>query len=82
MQLAKLKKTHPSSHFLLKGWITRTNIANQLNSDKYTAHFESLEQTQRCSVYTLFKGVNIYVVPVIQETKLFCKQMGVVPLKL
>lgn len=28
----------------------------------------------------LFKGVNIYLVPVIPETKLFCKQMGVVPL--
>jgi hypothetical protein len=56
--------------------------AGQQNSDNYTNHFDTLAQNLRCSVCPLFKGVNIYFVPVIPETKLFCKQMGVVPLKL
>jgi hypothetical protein len=60
----------------------QAGAAGVSNSDLYTEHFESLEQNHRCSVCPLFKGVHVYIVPVIPETKLFCKQMGVIPLKL
>jgi hypothetical protein len=81
IQQAKLKKTNLASHFILKGWATRKVSAGVRNSDNYSNHFDTLEQNMRCSVCPLFKGLNIYLVPVIAETKLFCKQMGVVPLK-
>ena len=74
-------KQGSSSNILLKGWVTRKNLSSQDNSDKYTKHFELLEQTQRCDVFTLFEGVSVYLIPITSQTKDFCRQMGIYPLK-
>ena len=70
-----------SSNVLLKGWVTRKNAASQDNSDRYTSHFEMLEQAQRCSVFTLFEGVSVYLIPITEQTKDFCRMMGIYPIK-
>lgn len=70
-----------SGNVLLKGWVTRKNLSSQDNSDKYTAHYEMLEQAQRCSVFTLFEGVSVYLIPITGETKDFCRMMGIYPVK-
>ena len=44
-------------------------------------HYDQLKQAQRCSVFTLFEGVSIYLIPITSETKDFCRQMGIYPLK-
>ena len=66
---------------LLKGWVTRKQIGSQENSDRYTAHWEALDAAQRCSVFTLFEGVSVYVIPVTSATRDFCRQMGIHPMK-
>ena len=70
-----------SSNVLLKGWITRKQMQSQENSDRYTAHWEALDAAQRCSVFTLFEGVSVYVIPVTSATRDFCRTMGIHPLK-
>ena len=66
---------------LLKGWVTRKNFKAVENSEKYAKHYDFLEQGERCSVFKLFEGVSLYLVPINEQTKLFCKQMGVIPFK-
>ena len=44
-------------------------------------NFEALEQASRCSVFTLFEGVSVYLIPITSVTKDFCRQMGIYPLK-
>ena len=60
-------------NILLKGWVTRKNFKAQENSEKYARHYDSLEQSQRCSVFSVFEGVSLYLVPLNEQTKLFCK---------
>ena len=62
-----------ASNLLLKGWVTRKNISSQDNSDRYTSHYDMLEQAKRCSVFTLFEGVSVYLIPITSETKEFCR---------
>jgi len=70
-----------ANNVLLKGWVTRKNLGSQDNSDRYTMHFDGLDQAQRCSVFTLFEGVSVYLIPITSQTKEFCRQMGIYPLK-
>ena len=79
--MAHKQGSHSNSNILLKGWVTRKNLASQDNSDKYTKHFETLEQRERCDVFTLFEGVSVYLIPITSQTKDFCRQMGIYPLK-
>ena len=44
-------------------------------------HYDTLEQAQRCSVFTLFEAVSVYFIPITSQTKDFCRQMGIYPLK-
>lgn len=39
----KQNGTH-SNNVLLKGWVTRKNLGSQDNSDRYTMHYDQLEQ--------------------------------------
>ena len=34
-----------SKNLLLKGWVTRKNLSSQDNSDKYTLHYDTLQQS-------------------------------------
>ena len=69
------------NNVLLKGWVTRKNFKSQENSERYSKHFDFLESQERCSVFKMFESMSLYLVPITEKTKSFCKQMGVVPLK-
>jgi hypothetical protein len=81
----KAKINDVASHFLrlkrdkrlLKGWVSRRNVLNQENNDRYTRLFDELDITEKSALFNLYQNVTLYLVPVTPKNKEFLLQMGV-----